>query len=365
MTDSARSRIYCCLASAEAEWAAPHRSLEEAFAADRLNRVLQFLPCLLAAPGDQILLCNRPEDPLWRPPEGVDLRFLDDVDKDAARGLLEPWLWAQSRAASAYFGLPDQTRLMRKLASKATLVQWGLAPQGSCWVTSDEELRQWLSLNHGPAVAKRALDSSGRGHLLIKAPDEDSAEDLHPVCRIIEAEGGVVLQPWWERLFDFSSQWWCASTPAYVGSTIMRNSPRGRYLGSLVGPRGQLEEFLQDHWLEHVRHSHLVLQHAFELGYSGPVGIDAMMIATREGPRLVPIVELNPRHTMGWLACTLQKTQPGSWLNFEWAKSREEGPFPRTIAQGGQQEKIGVQPRCVWSHCAPSRLLQDVSRFKL
>lgn len=359
-----QSRIYCCLAAAESEWAHPHRTLEEAFSADRLNRVLQFLPCLLASTGDRILLFNRPADPQWEPPEGVEFQFLDEGPWDPLRDRAEPWLWAQSKAAAEYFSLPDRTKLLRTLASKSTLAQWGLAPPASCWVSSEEQLQQWLSHNPGPAVAKRALQSSGRGHLFLKEPSLECFQAPSPALRrihlAIQENGGVLVQPWWERLFDFSSQWWCDSTPRYVGSTILLNTPAGRYVGSVVGPPGRLEELLKEHWHEHTRQCQRALQRAYALGYTGPIGMDAMVVASQEGPRLVPIVEINPRHTMGWLACRLQQTQPGSWLHVEWRKTPKPGRFPRQIFHQGQREPIGVQPHLTWSDEVPKSLFHGL-----
>lgn len=357
-----QSRIHFCLAAAESEWAHPHRTLEEAFSANRLNRMLQFLPCLLASSGDQIFLFNRPADPQWVPPKGVEFRFLDEGPWDPLQERAEPWLWAQSKAAAEYFSLSDWTELLRTLASKSTLAQWGLAPPSSCWVSSEEQLQQWLTLHPGPAVAKRSLQSSGRGHLFLREPCLECFQAPSPALQrillAIQDDGGVLVQPWWERLFDFSSQWWCDSTPRHVGSTILLNTPAGRYVGSVIGPPGSLEDLLQDWWVEHYRCCQQVLQRAYALGYTGPIGMDAMVIVSPEGPRLVPIVEINPRHTMGWVACRVQQMQPGSWLHVDWRKTAEPGRFPRQVFHQGRREMIGVQPHFAWSDQAPKSLLE-------
>src|SRR6185503_10009987 len=48
--------------------------------------------------------------------------------------------------------------------------------------------------------------------------------------------------------------------------------------------------------------------------YLGPVGIDAFVYRTAQGePRLKPVVEINPRYTMGRLTLELMRqTAPGS-----------------------------------------------------
>ncbi len=55
-----------------------------------------------------------------------------------------------------------------------------------------------------------------------------------------------------------------------------------------------------------------------EAGFIGPVGIDAFVYRTAEGAyRLKPVVEINPRYTMGRLTLELmQQTCPGSFGMF-------------------------------------------------
>jgi hypothetical protein len=52
------------------------------------------------------------------------------------------------------------------------------------------------------------------------------------------------------------------------------------------------------------------------MGHRGPLGIDAMLVSTDEGPRLCPILEVNPRYTMGRIALALRKRcgRPGGWF---------------------------------------------------
>jgi hypothetical protein len=50
-----------------------------------------------------------------------------------------------------------------------------------------------------------------------------------------------------------------------------------------------------------------------EVGFRGPVGVDAFVHATPEGPRLKPVVEINPRYTIGRLTLELMRAvAPGS-----------------------------------------------------
>ena len=57
-------------------------------------------------------------------------------------------------------------------------------------------------------------------------------------------------------------------------------------------------------------------EHMHTKGFRGSVGIDAMVVHTADGLRLVPILELNPRLTMGRIAVAMHKQMGlrGGWF---------------------------------------------------
>jgi uncharacterized ferritin-like protein (DUF455 family) len=138
----------------------------------------------------------------------------------------------------------------------------------------------------------------------------------------------LVVEPWLERELDFSVQLEMTSDGLKLCG----------YTGLLTDSRGQF----QANWAESHHHKRIpasvvalfpeppdisnrllglyaeifkVLEVELRrVDYVGPIGIDAFVYQTPEGlPRLKPIVEINPRYTMGRLTVELMKqTCPGS-----------------------------------------------------
>jgi len=99
------------------------------------------------------------------------------------------------------------------------------------------------------------------------------------------------------REMDFSTQWVIDKEPIYLGATVMENTKYGMYSQTLIGKE---IPFLKEH-LEMVKQP---LKLLCEAGYVGNLGIDAMVYDNT----LHPIVEINLRKTMGWLALKLERS---------------------------------------------------------
>ena len=176
----------------------------------------------------------------------------------------------------------------------------------------------------GRVVVKAVFGASGQNQVRFGGRISEAQQGW--VQNILKAQGGVVVEPWLERVADLS---WHLDLSApgraeVLGWTWFFTDSRGQYRGSMVrgavagmGPeiRGFLGEGLQQ-LVEAVAGS--VAGHAAAAGYTGPVGIDALVHRDTTGLRLKPIVEVNPRFTMGRVALHLgRRVQAGRtalWL---------------------------------------------------
>ncbi len=332
---------YFCLADAEREWQCPSPSLDAAFARP-LNQSLQWLPLLFAAPDSTLCVNAPPEDPEWNCPPHLSWALLSDSHQ-IKKNPQETWIWAQSSIASQRFGFPDQAETMAYIASKKTLADWGAGPQQTRWVCSWEEIHQWRhDTGVEKAVLKLPLGSSGRGHYLLPlhSPPGEEAKHRVQVSRMLNLQNGLLIQPWLTRVCDFSSQWWVEDSPRFLGATLMVNSPAGKYCGSFSGPPGWIQTRLQDFWSQHEQAAADLLRRLRQEGYQGPCGIDAMIVRDQDSLVCVPVVEINPRHTMGWVALEQQRQQ-GGWIQLSWGRSTTPGPLPRkrsSKAPGGWEQ---------------------------
>jgi hypothetical protein len=180
---------------------------------------------------------------------------------------------------------------------------------------------------HHRVVAKQALGLAGQSAIRLWEPELLDAQRRW-LTHALQAGRRLVIEPWLERELDFSVQ--------------LEMSPDGLrlcgYTGLLTDLRGQY----QGNWAESHHHKRLPARVAALLreppditsrilrlyedifatlevelrraGHLGPVGIDAFVYRAPGGRcRLKPIVEINPRYTMGRVLVELMKqTCPGS-----------------------------------------------------
>lgn len=173
-------------------------------------------------------------------------------------------------------------------------------------------------------LVKAAFGAAGQDQVRLSAPPaplwRDGAQRRH-VERLLGEQGTLVVEPLLDRVLDFGFQ---LDVPVsgdvrFTGLSRFVTDGRGQYLGSFVHPldaglgdreRGLLCGDGRDlGYLERIAGA-LADPLAAELapaGYSGPLGIDAMVYREGDGLRLKPVVEVNPRYTMGRVALAMAR----------------------------------------------------------
>ncbi|MBM3829198.1 MAG: ferritin-like domain-containing protein [Verrucomicrobia bacterium] len=180
---------------------------------------------------------------------------------------------------------------------------------------------------HHRVVVKQAFGLAGHNALRLWEPDLLSSQR-----RWLEnsLRGGrqVVVEPWLERLADFSVQ--LELKPAglcLLGYTGLLTDARGQFLANTASPNfaralpPAVADYLQGQRgaVTEVRSVFDALFRSLEVafkatGYLGPIGVDAFLYRDSEGYiRLKPVVEINPRYTMGRLTLELmRRVVPGA-----------------------------------------------------
>jgi uncharacterized ferritin-like protein (DUF455 family) len=180
---------------------------------------------------------------------------------------------------------------------------------------------------HHRVVAKQALGLAGQNAIRLWEPELLAAQRQW-LARALQNGRQVVIEPWLEREIDFSIQ--LEMGPRHLklcGYTGLMNDAKGQFQGNwaeanfarrvpprvtaLFGTVPDISGKLQRVYAEIFS---LLETELREAGYVGPIGIDAFVYRTAEGERRVkPIVEINPRYTMGRLTVELMKQAcPGS-----------------------------------------------------
>jgi uncharacterized ferritin-like protein (DUF455 family) len=198
----------------------------------------------------------------------------------------------------------------------------------------------------------RLLASAG----LDGAPDGSYGRKLRAVERLIQEQGCVVVEPLLDKLIDLSVQLEIDENGGarLLGITRFITDGRGQYLGSFVhGMVAGLEEktrrFLYGDGRDSRRLGKLFQQvadvlaaGARESGFAGPVGVDALVYRGEAGLRMKPVVEVNPRFTMGRVALELARRVNAArttlWLTLRVADMRAAG-FEDASAFAAEMER--------------------------
>lgn len=318
---------------------------------------LETLPQFLCRPDDVVLVSQAPRTAFLAQLKeaGLEPPQFEELSKGKIRGellkrkigALRPWAWSPESIdllkplAGNLSGDPppmgeDWIKRIRPLYSKA----WGAellrevlhdadAPEWMCaeWQIGQlaEDSEQAIELiqsirkrGHQRVVAKMLFGVAGANMQRFWEPQLSEAQKKW-LRRTIEVEGGVVIEPWLDRGFDFSFQF--DMTPKglrSVGMIEMINDQRGQYQASvyrpkfgaglnadlvqaLNGPRGGRLKDIR------TRLGEIMEPKLQKAGFRGALGVDAFAYREGEQWRIKPVTEINARYTMGRLMIELMR----------------------------------------------------------
>lgn len=269
------SQLHICNTFFESELEGPPQSLSAWTRSHLIIMQLQFLPLLYAAPDDFILVSALPPHPDPR------LRLLDDRPPNAP---IEDWgpslaiaSWAQSHGLA--YSIPAW-EVIRTINSKVFSFIHSPKLPGAELLLTQEEVVAWIEKTPGPKVLKTPFGTAGKGHT--RNPN---------VKRLYTTP--LIGEPWVERVLDFSTQW---REGELVGVTLFENEPNGTYRGTYAGD--------VEPWAlaEHLAVAKPLVATIKQMGYAGNLGVDAFIYLWQGKKRLHPVVEINARKTMSWVA---------------------------------------------------------------
>lgn len=323
------------------------------------------LPQFLCQPDDVVLLPRRPSSGFLRyleqagfpPPEFVEVRHgaIDPGSSLFQRklGQLRPWAWGpdsvqllapllpqlagEARNARHFFN-DSIARLYSKAWSARFLktVLAALCAGVERWLCSEEESGVAVATlgdaleaiaairrrGHHRVVVKKARGLAGQNAIRLWEPEMLPAQRRW-LAHAVEEGRQVVVEPWLERELDFSIQLEMETRGLVLcGYTGLLNDRKGQFLGNwaeptytrcppqraaaLLGAHPEIARHLQRFYDEVFSMLEAELRRA---GFSGPIGMDAFVYRTPHGDcRLKPVVEINPRYTMGRLTVELMKS---------------------------------------------------------
>ncbi len=267
-------------------------------------------------------------------PEWVLLEQQNELQDRKIGGVL-PWMWSpDSRSVlkkySASISENSQRPFCKEFKEDYHSRKWDLqlakklGQHDSIWCESVQCVEIAMQ---GAVLLKSPYSSAGRGLLKPTGPSLLNKEQGW-IKRILSDQSGIVVEPYFDKVLDFSAQYERHSDGRIelVGMTRVLNDPNGRYMGCYVhtkwakGLPQDLSQFLfRDSSVMEIYRYEIVTRLEQELQNShfiGAFGIDAMVYKTGTNEhgassyQLRKIVEINMRMTMGRVALELLRKSP-------------------------------------------------------
>jgi len=257
-------------------------------------------------------------------------------------GRLRPWAWSPDDHellsdlmpnVTAEPGVSPWNPMTRELYSKAHAADclrqlpWDPAFGDPSIIGGMERTVEEIWRLGNPAVAKANFGIAGRSMARFAPGD-----NLTPLAALQAAPGGCIVEPWLERAADFSVQYEVDSNqaPRLKGFVRLHCEPSGRFTACVASGTftrllpSEVAQFLQQQgslWLRNLYQETLpaILQQRMSgSNFRGFLGIDAFFYRDAAGAiRLKPLVEINPRCTMGRVTLELLRVAaPGRTVLF-------------------------------------------------
>jgi uncharacterized ferritin-like protein (DUF455 family) len=330
-------------------------------APERLAKDLEHFPMYLASSQDIVLVSKKPGLEWLSLAKNVGFEIPEWGEKDPSAiqepkfGGFEPWGWSPE---SFERFKPVTKRLVHTSGGNASWCE-SLFKQNSFKETqigelfskawSVEFLRRWLQTHPEHSQSFQCIETCGEvftdwekarerilqklekaERVVAKAPWSTSGNGVRRILsaaelsgplggwmeNTIRSQGVIVIEPWLDKVHDLSIQLEIESDQIRIlEARKFLTGKQFEYRGTFLGPLRDSFDSAALRLLQEALPSWKALardlgQELRAKGYQGPVGIDAMIY---QGLRLKPIVEINPRWTMGRVALSLEKhIQPGT-----------------------------------------------------
>ncbi len=279
-----------------------------------LNRRLAPHLLHLAAAGDALLVEESPHASLTveAARRGVELLTLEEAEQQRqAHKIFTPWGWTPSVAALAArvgasvppVSLDVVRRVNSKLWSHALEQELGIGMAGARAAASFAELEEAVARACPRAddkwVIKSPFGFAARERVLGRGARLEGAQATWARRRFATGET-LIFQPWLERVREYGVTLEIApgGEVDLIGISDLQTNGAGTGTGYLLGRKidsGRRAE------LESVARA--VAGRLFREGYVGPAGVDAL----EHAGGLHPLLEINARYTMGFVALAVER----------------------------------------------------------
>jgi hypothetical protein len=278
--------------------------LLSAFKINPIIEQLQYLPLLYLGPDETLLVAEYPSREylenlksygILNPPQmvlekDIPKHSFQKIESWGSSELIEKW----AARHNIPYDAPPLASARRMNSKLYHFEHTPKLPYGSI-VNNEKELLEALQNPVDKWVLKTDQGFSGRGHCIFTRESKEKG------TLWTSQHQKLVLEPWVERICDFSSQWAISKDgeATLLGVTKCLNTPHGVYQGTETGKPEILFGGLWGLISEHLEFCKSYLRQHMN-GYFGVLGVDAMIYKGLQNgsPTLHPLVEVNARMTL-------------------------------------------------------------------
>ncbi len=308
-----QSRLWYMNADFETELAAHPGPYHRTSFSESLNRRLAPFLLWLARPGDALLLATPWPDSLRDEARRRAVKLVSPArSTNLQTHLFTPWGWTPSAVAvgaasgAKVCALPFEVvaRVNSKLWSHALEVELGIAQPGAAAVGSFAELQEAVARACARAgdkwVVKSPYGFAARDRVLGRGPTLEEPQAKWARRRFAQGET-LIFQPWLEVIREYGVVLEISPRGSYVihGVSDLQTNGAGTGKGYLLGRPPAPHRVTE---LERI--AGVVCSRLFAEGYHGPVGVDAV----EHTHGLHPLLEVNARYTMGFVALAVERS---------------------------------------------------------
>jgi len=268
----------------------------------------------LTSPGDSLLLEEPWPASLTKESErrGVELIRCDSAGKQTGK-IFTPWGWtpgvvALGESVGAHLptvSLETVRRVNSKLWSHALEQELGLAMKGACAAGGFAELQEAVARacphDGDKWVIKSQFGFAARERVLGRGPRLEGAQATWAERQFAKGDT-LIFQPWLERVREYGVTLEIKPDGEikFLGISDLQTNGAGTGTGYLLGRKIDSQRLTE---LEEI--AQVVGARLFREGYVGPAGVDAL-----EHTRgLHPLLEINARYTMGFVALAVERSR--------------------------------------------------------
>lgn len=305
-------RLWHMNADFETELAQQSGTYRRTSFSEALNRRLAPYLLWLARPGDALLLADPWPDTLCDEARRRGVELVSPAGSTNLHAhLFTPWGWTPSaaaageRAGAVVRSIPFDTvaRVNSKLWSHALEVELGIAQPGAATAVTFPELQEAVARACPHAgdkwVVKSPYGFAARDRVLGRGPVLEEPQAKWARRRLAQGET-LIFQPWLEVVREYGVVLEISPGGSYAirGVSDLQTNGAGTGRGYLLGRPPAAHRMAE---LERI--AGIVSARLFAEGYRGPVGIDALEHARG----LHPLLEVNARYTMGFVATAIER----------------------------------------------------------